>query len=80
MVWRRLTRVAARLLLSFWLSRGAKLREPEKGAEQPSMGATETELTATVAEIVHIDDKTSRTIDAHPDHDLFQGLIESTNT
>ena len=37
-------------------------------------------MTATVAEIVHIDDKTSRTIDAYLEHDLFQGLIESTNT
>ncbi len=44
------------------------------------MGASETELTATVAEIVHIDDKTSRTIDVYLEHDLFQGLIESTNT
>jgi hypothetical protein len=44
------------------------------------MGVSETELTATVAEIVHIDDKTSRTIDAYLNHDVFQGLIESTNT
>jgi hypothetical protein len=43
-------------------------------------GASKTELTATVAEIVHIDDKTSRTIDAYLDPGLFQGLIESTNT
>ena len=55
-VWRRLTRVATCLLLGFWLWRGPKLLESGTGAEQPSMGASE-ELTATVAEIIHIDDK-----------------------
>ena len=41
------------------------------------MGASETELTAIVAEIVHIDDKKPvETIDAYIDPGLFQGLIE----
>ena len=41
------------------------------------MGVSETELTATVAELVHIDDKTVETIDdACLDRDLFQGLSE----
>jgi len=44
------------------------------------MRASETELTATVAEIAHIDDKPVEAIDAYVEHDLFQGLIESTNT
>jgi transposase len=44
------------------------------------MRASQTELTATVAEVVPIDDKTSQSVDAYLDHDLFQGLIEATNT
>jgi hypothetical protein len=40
------------------------------------MRASQTELTATVAEVVPIDDKTSQSVDAYLDHDLFQELIE----
>jgi hypothetical protein len=75
-----LTRVAACLLLGFWAVTTLETTEARKGCRTAEHGSVGTELTATIAEIVHIDDKPIETIDANLDHDLFQGLIESTNT
>ncbi len=79
-VWGGLTRVAPCLLLGFWAVERLQTTGARKGRRTAEYGSVGTELTGTVAEIVHIDDKASRTIDANLDHDLFQGLIESTNT
>ena len=75
-VWRRLTRVAPCLLLGFWPVATPETTDARKGAEQPKMGASETELTATVAELSISTINQVEAIDVYLDPGPFQGLIE----
>jgi hypothetical protein len=80
-VWRRLTRVAPCLLLGFWAVARLKTTGARKGcrtAEYESIGDGVDGLPLPKLSISTIEPVEA--IDAYLNHDLFQGLIESTNT
>jgi len=80
-VWRRLTRVTACLLLGFWAVARLKTtgsRKRCRTAEDESIGDGVDGPSLPKLSISTI--KPVEAIDASLDHDLFQELIESTNT